>query len=243
MNAKKLEIGICDDQPRDLKRIRDVLCSSLEAMGGWDASIHLFRRGRALCEESKRTTFGLLFLDVMMPDLSGFDLASQIHMHRGETKVVFVSNHENMVFDSYDFSPLWFVRKSLLERDMSRALIKYRQATSERRITYRIKEGFGRREVMLDELMYIECEKHTLKLSMSDGNVYQAYGSLRPVEEELSESGFIRIHKSYLVNQRYISEVCKRSVRLRNGSELDMGRARRKEIADAMMRYERGKTT
>ena len=100
MNAKKLEIGICDDQPRDLKRIRDVLCSSLEAMGGWDASIHLFRRGRAICEESKRTTFGLLFLDVMMPDLSGFDLASQIHMHRGETKVVFVYNHENMVFDS-----------------------------------------------------------------------------------------------------------------------------------------------
>ena len=92
MNAKKLEIGICDDQPRDLKRIRDVLCSSLEAMGGWDASIHLFRRGRDLCEESQRTTFSLLFLDVMMPDLSGFDLASRIRMHRGETQVVFVSN-------------------------------------------------------------------------------------------------------------------------------------------------------
>ena len=135
MNAKKLEIGICDDQPRDLKRIRDVLCSSLEAMGGWDASIHLFRRGRDLCEESQRTTFSLLFLDVMMPDLSGFDLASRIRMHRGETQVVFVSNHENMVFDSYDYSPLWFVRKSLLERDMFRALMKYRQATSERRIT------------------------------------------------------------------------------------------------------------
>lgn len=243
MNAKKLEIGICDDQPRDLKRIRDVLCSSLEAMGGWNASIRLFRRGRALFEESRQTTFDLLFLDVMMPELSGFDLASQMSMRRGETQVVFVSNNENMVFDSYDYSPLWFVRKSLLERDMSRALMKYRQATSERRITYRIKEGFGRREVMLDELMYIECEGHTLKLAMSDGNVYQSYGSLRPVEEELSESGFIRIHKNYLVNQRYVSEVCKRNVRLRNGCELDMGKARRKEIAEAMIRYEGGKTT
>lgn len=239
MSLKKLEIGICDDERQDLERIRDTLCCCLETLGEKNVAVYLFSQARELYEESRQHIFNLVFLDVVMPEWNGFDLASQL-VRKGETKVVFVSNHESMVFDSYDYTPLWFVRKSMLERDMLHALRKYQQATARRRISYRMKDGFGYRDVALDDMMYIEGEGHTLKVWMPDQKTYQIYGSLRSMEEELSKYGFIRIHKNYLVNQRYISEVGKKNVRLRDGSELDMGKARRKEIAEAMNRYERG---
>lgn len=240
MSTKKLEIGICDDERQDLERTRDALCRCLDVLGEKNVAVYLFSRARELYEESCQRIFSLVFLDVIMPEWNGFDLASQLTMRKNETKVVFVSNHESMVFDSYDYTPLWFVRKSMLEQDMLRALRKYQQATARKQISYRMKDGFGYREVALDDMMYIEGEGHTLKIWMPDRKNYQMYGSLRPVEEELSKYGFIRIHKNYLVNQRYISEVGKKNVRLRDGSELDMGKARRKEIVEAMSRYERG---
>lgn len=240
MSEKKLQIGICDDEPRDLKRIRDTLYHCMDILEQKDVEVHLFRRARDLLEASQKQVFNLIFLDVMMPEWSGFDLASQLGLKKNETKVVFVSNHESMVFDSYDYSPLWFVRKSMLEKDMLRALLKYEQTTARKKISYRIKEGFTTREVLLEDLMYIECEGHTLRMRTSDGATYPVYGSLRPVEEELAKYGFVRIHKNYLVNLYYVKEVCKKNVLLRNGSELDMGKARRKDMAEAMSRYERG---
>lgn len=236
---KRLEIGICDDEPQDLERIRSTLCHCMDVLGEKDARVHLFRQAGELSEAIQRRTFDLIFLDVMMPEWSGFDLASQLGPKRDETQVVFVSNHESMVFESYDYTPLWFIRKSMLEKDMLRALMKFGRVTASKKISYRIKEGFKSREVLLDDLMYIECEKHTLKMRTSDGNTYPVYGSLRPVEEELGKYGFIRIHKNYLVNLRYVKEVGKMNVRLRDSTELDMGRARRKGVEEALERYGR----
>lgn len=243
MSGGRLKVGICDDEAQDLERMHQTLCHCMEILEEKEFEVFLFRKAGELLEESRKHAFSLIFLDVMMPEWSGFDLASQLGLGRGETKVVFVSNHESMVFDSYDYSPLWFVRKSKLEKDMLRALQKYEQITARKKISYRIKNGFKSYDVRLDELMYIECEGHTMKIQTSDGNTYSVYGSLRPVEMELAKYGFIRIHKNYLVNLRYVKEVSKKNVRLRDGSELDMGRARRKEMEEAMSRYERRSLT
>ncbi|MCM1193509.1 MAG: LytTR family transcriptional regulator DNA-binding domain-containing protein [Butyrivibrio sp.] len=51
----------------------------------------------------------------------------------------------------------------------------------------------------------------------------------------------MRIHKNYLVNQAYIKEVGNREVYLTDGSVLEMGRDRKKEIREAMRRYDRKK--
>lgn len=237
MSGKKLEIGICDDQAGDLERVHDTLLRCMEILGEKDAEVHLFQEAGELSGEIRRRSFDLIFLDVMMPGRSGFDLASQLGAK--ETQVVFVSNHESMVFESYDYMPLWFVRKSMLEKDMLRALLKYERVTARKKISYRIKNGFQSRDVLLEDLAYIECEKHTLRIRTSDGNMYQAYGSLRPVEEELEKYGFVRIHKNYLVNLHYVKDVGRKSVLMRDGSELDLGRARRKGLEEALERYGR----
>lgn len=61
------------------------------------------------------------------------------------------------------------------------------------------------------------------------------------MEEELEGCYFLRIHKNYLVNQQYIAEVGTREVHLTNGNVLEMGRDRKNEIREAMLRYEREK--
>lgn len=65
------------------------------------------------------------------------------------------------------------------------------------------------------------------------------YGSLKALEEEWSEYDFLRIHKSYLVNQRYIEKVGGKEVILKDGTVLEMGRDRKKSVYHAMSQFER----
>ncbi len=169
--------------------------------------------------------FDLLFLDIEMPGLDGFGLARRICSGKTDICLIFVSAHESFVFDSQEYMPFWFVRKGMLQRDLSLAMEKY----------YRLKDGAGYQELPV----YIECKGHLLEIHRQDGKICKQYGSLKAMEEELSKHHFLRVHKSYLVNQEYIEEIGKREVRLADGTLLEMGRDRRKSLRDAMSRYER----
>jgi len=70
---------------------------------------------------------------------------------------------------------------------------------------------------------------------------YQIYGSLKIMEKKFSPLGFVRIHKNYLVNARYVKEVGARYVRLTEGTELDIGKNRRKQIIQLLESHQYGR--
>ena len=242
MNTGNLVIGICDDSPEDLKRIQTEFCRSAEKLGEKDISLYLYPDGKSLYNDSQNRDFSLVFLDWEMPGLDGFDLAERLYIKSPTLKVVFVSNYENMVFDAYEYTPLWFVRKSALARDMMKALEKYFNMTAKTQIRYRMKDGFGYRDVHLESIMYAECNKHTIIVYMRDQTSLQTYGTLKSLEEEWTSYGFLRVHKNYLVNVRYIMEVGLRSIRLSDGTELDMGKNKRKRIVE-LVKQEKERTS
>lgn len=173
-----------------------------------------------------------------MPDWHGFRLAEMIYVSNPQTQLIFVSIHENLVFDSQEYMPLGFARKRLLEQDIFRIMKLYFRTINSIRITYKVKDGFSRRDLVLRDILYVECNGHDLTYVMIQDNLsYHSTGSLKTLENELMQYHFIRIHKNYLVNQRYVADIEKRSVLLTNGIRIDMGRDRRKVITEAMLRY------
>lgn len=240
MITDELRVGICDDKEEDLERIRQTLQEALQTFHR-PVRMHcrLFRDGEQMYQSSREELYHLFFLDIEMPDVDGFKLAERLSMDRPRARLIFVSGHESFVFDSQEYTPFWFVRKGMLEHDMQRALRKYFQVTAMERISYRLQDGLGFCEILLRDILYIECCGHTLTIFKTDGKSLKKYGSLKTMEEELAGHGFLRIHKSCLANQIYIEEVGKREVYLKNGRELEMGRDRRKAVREAMILYER----
>lgn len=240
MTGDTLHIGICDDNMEDLCRIEEAVKAGVSKINVPVTVVsHLFAAGEDLYEASRQESFDLFFLDIEMPELDGFKLAKKICSGKPQACLIFVSAHDSFVFDSQEYMPFWFVRKGMLEKDMLLALQKYFEVTTIKRVHYRIKEGMGYRDLFLQDIMYIECQGHLLMIQKADGKVYKQYGSLKALAEELSGYHFLRIHKSFLVNQEYIEEIGRREVRLLDGTVLEMGRDRRKALHEAMLEYER----
>lgn len=233
-------IGICDDDERDLKRIGSSVQECIRTIdGSISAECRLFQSGEEMRRAGGAEAFDLLFLDVEMPDEDGFRLAEGIGMSGAGTAIIFVSAHESFVFDSQEYSPVWFVRKGRLERDMLLALRKYFGLVMPKGLSYRFQRGAEVREWSLGDIIYIESRGHMLLVRRTDGKSFELYGSLKEMEQELEGCHFLRVHKSYLANQRYIEEIGKREIYLTDGTVLEMGRDRRKSLREAMLIYER----
>ncbi len=240
MGRGEITAGVCDDELEDLKRICQEFARCVRLLGEKDPIFHTCQNGQEMLESCQKDKLDLVFLDLEMPGWNGFELAGQLHRLDSSIKIIFVSNHENMVFDSYEYAPLWFVRKSSLERDMPKAVKKYFQMAAKIQIHCRTKEGMYDLWVYINEVLYIEGSGHTLFMKLLNKECHQLYGSLKPLEERFSSHGFVRIHKNYLVNAKYVKEIGRRTVFLADGTELDIGKNRRKKIIELVKSSQHG---
>lgn len=228
-----LRIGICDDKQEELKLIETTFCSSAKKAGLLlPIECVLFQDGEEIYKEMEGGHFDLVLLDIEMPGMNGFQLAKRINTNRRTPDFIFVSAYESFVFDAQTFMPLWFVRKSMLEKDMYKALQKYVELTVFKESCYQLKCG----SVFIKDIVYIECSGHLLTIQMTDGKIIKQYGSLKAMEEKLAKHHFLRIHKSYLVNQRYIEDVGRQEIRLTDGTMLEIGRDRRRTLIQEIYR-------
>lgn len=242
MDIQKLAVGICDDEPKDLERIK---CAVIEAIQNLQPKIkpdiNLFTSGKSLFDFNSEKAFDLVFIDLEMPEWSGMKLAQQLNKSTPTPKIIFVSHHESRVFDTYEYMPLWFVRKSVLKKDTDKAMLKYFQITGAERISYSFKDGFSYREILLNEILYIECTGHHFFVKLTSGKEYRFYGSLKLIEQNLPPHHFLRVHRSFLVNREYIVEVRKEDVVLTNHIEIPMGKDRRKKLKGEIGLYDKRK--
>lgn len=97
----------------------------------------------------------------------------------------------------------------------------------------------GRKEIMLDRLLYIESNLHRLEFHVmeDDETVYTMYEILNVMDDMLSENGFIRTHQSYLVNVKCIENVVRYKVILTNGVELSIPKVRYTEVKKKFIAY------
>ncbi len=235
---EKLYFAVCDDEPEALAQICEALRKALHKLEyRTNCALQKFTSGAALYETGLKERFHLIFLDIEMPNLNGFQLAEKLHLIASDAYIVFVSGYENYVHDVFGYAPLAFVRKSALDYDVYRAIYLYFQRTSYLHLSVRLKDGIGYKELLVKDILYVECEGHRLTYITVVGGSVEAYGTLKAIEEELSIYGFLRVHKSYLVNQRYVESVGKREILLAGGRSVDMGKERRKEVQAAMFQY------
>lgn len=228
--------AICDDSREDLERIRAALSESLGKCadsGGAELSCTCFLNADTLQNAMRQRAFDLFLLDIEMPEVDGFALTEQIFAQKPDAHVLFVSNHDSFIWNSQKYMPLYFIRKSRLGQDMADAVRLFWDVTRARRATYQLKDA----EVLVRDILYIECDGHLLKIQTIDKTVMRQYGSLKAMENDLAEYHFLRIHKSILANPRYIREIGKDEIRLSDGTSLPLGRDRRKAVQRALLAY------
>ena len=229
--------AICDDEKTMLDRLRGHIMSVCERQS-IEISVEKFTSGSELFNAHKKHPFDVVFLDIDMPEINGFDIAESIN--NGEKAlIVFVTTHDELVYSSLKFRPFRFIRKSHFESELPEALNAVNAEISKRNAGRKFPLKTKTGEVFLDigNIEYIEIYGHTLRVSVLGGEFLECYGSLSSLEEQLAAFDFVRVHKSYLVNLKYIFSIEKTQVILDDKTSIPLSRYKAADVKTKFKNY------
>ena len=180
----------------------------------------------------------LVFLDVEMPYGNAFDLLDKLGDVDFET--VFVTAYDHYAIDALNNHASYYLLKPISidelikavdyvvetkkqELELQNSVLKTKVTSTDGKITIPTQEGFEVLEIQ--NILYCKADDNYTQLFLVDGYKKLVSKTLKYFETILSENGFVRIHKSYLVNVNYVTTYKKGkggTVVLNNGKELSV---------------------
>ena len=226
-----MRIAICDDQKVYLNALMRIIRDSLSDRMDEELEIKAYERGQQLICENSTDAFDVIFLDVNMPSMDGRKVAEFLRKSSEELILVFVSQYDEYVFDTFDVSPLAFIRKANLEEETKKVCDKILNKYKEKNESFTVFDDEMSYTLYPAKIWYFESEKHQLNIYYSKGKTERIRYSIKKMTSLLENKGFIRINKSYLVNYRYIYFLDSTDVLMLDmKTRLPLARNRHKEI-------------
>ena len=234
------KIAICDDERAFLAKMEAMLTAELAKNDVGDFEIDMFTSAAELLAlEESLSKYSIMFLDINMEEMDGLELAGRIRTYDPDLFIVFVTAFIDYAPEGYKHGALRYILKDMLDVMLPECIeaILRRLRLLSGRIVLPFLEG--QTEISLGKLYYIESRKHKLYFHIpnhGDGRL-SMYGKLDDIEEQVKDYGFLRIHKSYLVNMQYIVKVSAYEALLTGGDTLPIPRERYKAVRDRLFEY------
>ena len=222
-------IAIVDDERAFIQMYEKEVCMDFNEFG-FKCEIHTYTDPVIFQKKVAETKYDLIFLDIDMPSVSGMQIASELNKPDNNTTLIFVSNHSNFVFEAFRYSAYRFIRKDSLLSDTAEAVCSFCNAlkTKENYITLDL-ENTKNMLIDLSSIKYFFSIRHDIYFyndrNDTDRLAIRTY-TLDDLENMLKEKGFIRIHRTYLLNYLYVYQIRNEKVLLKDRSELPLSRGR-----------------
>lgn len=198
--------------------------------------VKTFSDGKELLEALKNSACDVLLLDIDMPQISGLDIAGELTKMQDKPLLVFVTSHDELVYDSLQYHPFGFIRKNHFDSEIAKMLKDCQQELVAKNQHFTFKSGTENVRIPLEEILYYESDGNYLKLFTKEQE-YRLRDTVTAVENALSTSGFVRIHRGFLVNQSAVKKLSAEEAELINGVRIPIGKNFAQEAKARLMRY------
>ena len=245
-----LKAVIIDDEPNAREKMQlmlDRYCKDVQVM----ARAKDAEEGIAAINEHRPD---LIFLDIEMPVLTGFDMLKQIPEINFE--IIFTTAHDHYAIKAIKFSALDYLLKPIDLDQLQEAVKKVAERKTEKSSLAQyqtLKDNLQKQHTAMDQLavpahtgmifikvpdiIYCEADSNYTKIFLGDKQKIVSSRTLKEYEELLEDSGFIRIHHSYLVNKIHVRQYLKGEggqIVMNNGIALDVSRRKKEQVLEKL---------
>jgi two-component system, LytTR family, response regulator len=196
----------------------------------------------------KKLNPDIVFLDIEMPYGNGFDLLEQAGDHSFET--VFVTAFGHYAIQALNQSAAYYLLKPIDIDELIKAVDKIKKERTEENYTQHAHvllnniRGSGQQKIMLPTLegfeivdiakiLYGEAADNFTKFYFEDGQPMLICRTLKYFEDVLHTHGFLRIHRSYLINPSFVIRYSKGKggyVTMKNNQELEVSANKKQDF-------------
>ena len=200
----------------------------------------------------------LIFLDIAMPVKNGFDLLKEVKDPRFE--VIFITAYNEFMIEAFHFSAIDYLvkpvddellakavnraKKRIAEKNGSKNIeillhnLQQKQSPTRMKLCLHSVKGFQVAE--LNDILYAESSGNYTNFHFIEHHPVCTSKPIHEYEEILADAGFVRIHKSCIVNLLHVKEYLKGdggTVILSNGHEVEVARRKKDLLISKMKEY------
>lgn len=180
----------------------------------------------------KKNDIDLVFIDMLMPQLSGFELLSKIGR---DVNAIIISDHKEYALDAFSFNAIDYMQKPLSQERFALAIDKFvtkvstkaNENIAEKEFIFVKVDGIFRK-IEINEIVLVENVGNYVSIHTTK-DVVSLYGTLKEMENKLTNTKFFRPHRSFLVSSDFV-EGLDENVIITPVKMVPISRDRRREV-------------
>lgn len=230
-------IAVCDDQP-EIGLLLQRQLDRLAADGKIMIETETFSDSRSFCATLKDGRYyDLVFLDIELGGRpNGLELCRRMRdgcCANPYAPVIFISGKEGYEKELLRFYPLYFLPKPFEYQELFDIVSTALKLETVNRAVFEYNVNHEYKRMPIRDILYFESRGRRIGLIFPAGTD-SFYGKLDSIQEELKNTSFLRIHKSYLINTDHVKAIRFDSMILWNGAVLPISQSKQRIIRQTL---------
>lgn len=226
-----MKIAVVDDEKIWLRKIERFLSCYY---GSKKAGIACYLSGKSFLDADEE--FDIVLMDIEMPVMDGFEAIERYKTRFPETVVIILTTHDELAKKGFIFEAFRYIDKPSMNTELPEALKSAgRKLNSGRILTLKLIKARDI-NVRVKNIVYIETVKRNVMVHIGH-DYFTCDHTISDMEQELSNDGFYRVHRSYLINLRCVDSFCKTDIKMNNGDMIMLSTRKFAEFKKNLMEY------
>jgi len=200
------------------------------------------------------TSPDLIFLDISLPDGTGFEVLSNIN--NKNTQVIFTTGHDDYAMKAFEFSALHYLMKPIKRADLHKAISRFENNQPDNILDQKIKiindslnnqhkkiilptsDGFN--IIDIENIMRCESSNNYTTIYLNSGERIVVSKPISNYELLLADLNFVRVHSKHLINLKYVKRYIKGRggyVILNDNSHVDVSEGKKKDFLVSLSKF------
>ena len=235
-----LNICLCDDDINVLNYYASRI-NELASKNNYAFRIETYISGESLIFEleDNPNRFNIIIIDIIMKDINGIEATKILRRYGYNGIIIFLTTSKEFALDSFEVEPLNYILKSDSDDRFNSIFFKAAEQVNEvskKSIVISCKQQ--NRIINLDTIIYMESLNKKVILHKVSGEFEEVNYIFNYFYEKIKDNGFIRCHKSYIVNINYVQTFNKFECKLQKNIIIPIGRKYSKEFRNTFLENE-----
>lgn len=197
-----------------------------------------FQNATELLASMDSRDYDLLLLDMLMPGVNGMQAAREIRESNSQMEIVFLTFSPEFAVESYSVRAHYYLLKPASEEKLFPILDRLMADFKRPEDALHIKTQTSVFSLPYGKIEYIEVSAKKLYFYLTDGSKREITGSLADFEQALlKRPGFMKVHRSYLVNLQWVQELRHGELVTASGRRVPVSRAAYPQVRTAYTHF------
>lgn len=221
-----LKIALCDDSQKTVEAYSKLI-SHCARTNQLDIELSHFYSGESLLFHLMESSehMDIIYLDILMGKTDGMETARRLRDNNCNAQIIFLTSFEDYVYDAFDVNAVHYMLKdeTTTEKFEKIFLRAVKLASHKEEEVFVCKFDSDKYIVPIHQISHFEIWKRIVTIHYGLNQIAKFYSSMEQLEKQFLNKGFVRVHRSYMVQLSYIFKFERQKLILKTGLDIPIG--------------------